>query len=460
MSSYSKKKQQKCTSDINSLLLAAEAAQKADILTYSSGHLGPRSLNQNQPPKHTKQFFWRTPLSQGETLDLVALKKTHAEILASVKKKDTREFPSEDTPGTPLVDSRLLKSRQDKATYCSSNAGREETKLTKTGCSSDSMSEQPKASSLKESVTLPDMDKNDEIPSSWEDLKNEGQMEMKPWFDWQVTGEQDICAGVNFAEAHQEKLQEELKKLSAQGWPSRDRLAVFSDVFDDVCEGSPVFGRILREIKRDYDLYVNHLMDAQSSQQNMLLRAPVEDSGEVRETELDEAEKDVSRLQQEAQKAAEEKKQAHDELQNISATRGPENSDKKTAVCAGADTSLTGLQESATVTGHTDIVQIRRLQILNMRKEIQQLEFEIHEQLAAADTTAAAERHLKDLKTEMIKLLASNHRLRTISKDLEKNINMLLNREKASKAIRRMLWDEIYSDLQPEGEQPHRLQSK
>lgn len=40
-----------------------------------------------------------------------------------------------------------------------------------------------------------------------------------------------------------------LKKLSGLSWPSRDRLAVFSDVFDDVCEGSPVFGRILREIK-------------------------------------------------------------------------------------------------------------------------------------------------------------------------------------------------------------------
>lgn len=42
---------------------------------------------------------------------------------------------------------------------------------------------------------------------------------------------------------------QELEKLSAQSCPSRDRLVVFSDVFDDVCEGSPVFGRILREIK-------------------------------------------------------------------------------------------------------------------------------------------------------------------------------------------------------------------
>lgn len=42
---------------------------------------------------------------------------------------------------------------------------------------------------------------------------------------------------------------EELQKLSAQSWPSRDHLVVFTDVFDDVSEGSSVFGRILREIK-------------------------------------------------------------------------------------------------------------------------------------------------------------------------------------------------------------------
>lgn len=42
---------------------------------------------------------------------------------------------------------------------------------------------------------------------------------------------------------------QELQKLSAQSWPSRDHLVVFSDVFDDVSEGSSVFGRILREIK-------------------------------------------------------------------------------------------------------------------------------------------------------------------------------------------------------------------
>lgn len=37
--------------------------------------------------------------------------------------------------------------------------------------------------------------------------------------------------------------------VSAELAPNRYRLMVFSDVFDDVCDSSPVFGGILREIK-------------------------------------------------------------------------------------------------------------------------------------------------------------------------------------------------------------------
>ncbi|KAM4591829.1 uncharacterized protein PAE49_018922 isoform 2-T2 [Odontesthes bonariensis] len=457
MSNNCKQKQQSCRSDIHGLLLAAEAAQKADIMTYSSGHLGPRSLNQSQPPEETKQFFWETSHCQEETLNSAALKKRHAKILACVKKKEMKESPSANTSGTPFVESGFSRPRQDQAKDCSSHAVRgEDTSLIKMGCSSNSLSEQLKASSLKESVTLPEPKRNPQFSSSHtnrEDLKNESQVEMERWLDRQVTGEQEVCARGSVAEVHERKLQEELKKLSAQSWPSRDRLAVFSDVFDDVCEGSPVFGRILREIKTDYDLYVDHLMASQSSQHNMLLYTPVEDIGEVRETQLDDAEKEVCRLEREVKKALEDNKRAHHELQNIPAIKGPEDSDEKNA-------SLTRLQGSGTVFGHADVVQCRRLQVLNVWKEIQQLEMEFRERLVSTDTTAATERRVKDVKTETVKLLASNDRLRTVSKDLENNINVVLNREKASKFIRRMLWGEIHSDLQTEGEQLHHQQTK
>ncbi|XP_044071424.1 uncharacterized protein C6orf118-like isoform X5 [Siniperca chuatsi] len=383
MSSSCKSKPRCFGSDIHRLLLAAEAGQKADILTYSSGHLGPRSLTQSQPHRETKQSFWRMSQSQEETP--LTLQQTRTKPRAFSQKKSNS---SSDPEGKQQV------------------------------CSTHSDQEGP---------------------------NNEGQLKTKQRFGRQVIAKQDLWAGINVAEMHERKLQKELKKLSAQSWPSRDRLVVFSDVFDDVCEGSPVFGRILREIKTDYDLYVNHMMASQSSLHDMSQNTSHEDlgNGKVREMELEDAEKEVCRLEQEARRALEENIRVRNELQNVPAIINPEDIDMKNA-------SLSRLQDRGTAIGCTNCVQSKRLQVLNTWREIQQLEEEIKEKLVSTVTTTANERRIKDLKTEIMRLIASNDRLKTTNKDLRNNINMVLNREKASKAIRRMLWDEAHCDLQTE----------
>ncbi|KAK9541720.1 hypothetical protein VZT92_001742 [Zoarces viviparus] len=244
---------------------------------------------------------------------------------------------------------------------------------------------------------------------------------------------------------HERKLQKELRRLSAQSWPDRDRLAVFSDVFDDVCEGSPVFGRILREIKTDYDLYVNHLKASHSLLHDMSLETSLKDLGDdkVRQMELEDAEKEVLRLEQQAKRAQEENKRVRNESRNVPAIMGPEDSDT-------TNTPLSGLHDRGTAIGHTSSVQSKRLQVSNTWRENQQLEEKLKEKPVSSVTTAATGRCIKDLKAEIMRLIASNDRLKTTNKDLENNTNMVLNREKASKAVRRTLWDEISCDLQTE----------
>uniref|UniRef100_A0A8C7YXU8 Translin-associated factor X-interacting protein 1 N-terminal domain-containing protein n=1 Tax=Oryzias sinensis TaxID=183150 RepID=A0A8C7YXU8_9TELE len=231
-----------------------------------------------------------------------------------------------------------------------------------------------------------------------------------------------------------------MKKLkSVQSWPSRDRLSVCGDVFDDVCEGLPVFGRILREIKTEYDLYVNHLMASQFPQHNMLMNALVEDIGrsKVREKELEEAEKEVCRLEQQATRSLEENKRlrVQHELQNIPATTGPEDR-------TSADASV---WENAAL--RSDVSSSKRLQVLHVAKEVLQLEEEVQEKLVSRVTTSAAERLLQELKAEIMTLIASNHRLRKMNQDLEIRLHAVLKKEKGSRATGRMLWDQIYEDL-------------
>ncbi|XP_029306230.1 uncharacterized protein C6orf118-like isoform X2 [Cottoperca gobio] len=433
MSSRFKPKPGGFRSDIHRLLLAAEAGQKTDILTYSSGHLGPRCLNQSQIHRETNKSFWRMSQSLEETPNPLAPQQTQTKALTSVKKKEMKACLSEFSTGTALVESEVSRSRQDEANYFLSHADKKEDLILPkiVYCSSNS---QQKAFTQKKSNSSTDPEEKQHPDQKG--LNKEGRLKTKQRFGRQVIAKQNLWAGINIAEMHDRKLQKELRRLSAQSWPSRDRLAVFSDVFDDVCEGSPVFGRILREIKTDYDSYVNHLM----ASHGMSLDTSLKDlaNGKVSQMELEDAEKEVCSLEQEAGRALQENIRVRNKSQNVPATVGPEDSDTK-------NTCLSGLQDRG-----TNSVQSKRLQVLNTWREIQHLEEEMKETPVSSVTNMATERPIKDLKTEIIRLIASNERLKITNKDLEDNINMVLNREKASEAIRRMLWDEIPCDLQTE----------
>ncbi|XP_034464856.1 uncharacterized protein C6orf118-like [Hippoglossus hippoglossus] len=424
---------------VHRLLQAAEAAQRADTLTFCSGHLGPRSLN--RPHMDTKQPFWRMSQSQGETPKPLTVQRRQIKTLTDVRDKELRESPSEFTASTALVESEVLDSRQDQATGRSSHAGgREDGSVPKmVHCSSNSVPSKLRASSQKKADSSSDPEKSH---FNHGELNNKDHLKTKQRFGREFIAKQELWAGRNVVEMHERKLQKELKKLSVQSWPSRDRLAVFSDVFDDVCESSPVFGRILREIKTDYDLYVNHMMDSQSAPCDKLLNISLEDLGRCKEmeVELDEAEKEVCRLEQEARRALQENKRVRNESHNVPALTGPE------------DSAMKSLRDSGTSFSHGDSVQVKRLQVLNMWREIQPLEEEIKEKLVSTVTTTATEKHIKHLKSDRVRLIAINDRLKATNENLENKINMVLNREKSSKTIRRTLWNELQSDLQTESE--------
>lgn len=122
MSSSNKPKPGCFGSDIHILLLAAEVGQKANIMTHSSGHLGPHSLSQGQPHMDTKQSFWKMSQCQEETPSPVTLQQRRTKALTCVQKKALKACPSEVTAGITLVNS----VSQDKATYHSSHAKRRE----------------------------------------------------------------------------------------------------------------------------------------------------------------------------------------------------------------------------------------------------------------------------------------------------------------------------------------------
>ncbi|KAM8858818.1 uncharacterized protein C6orf118-like isoform 2-T2 [Spinachia spinachia] len=387
MSSRCKPKPACFRRDIHGLLGAAEAGQKADILTYSSGHLEPGSLKPGPPRWEQKQPFWRMPRGSAEALDPVSPAK-------ALKKKAVKH--------SARTASDVSRSRRAPATDRSSCADKtEETRLPKIDlCSPNSLVLRPRAPHQKKSN--PPSDMLGKQPPGHKGPSNKGQLKTKQRLGATVVAMQDLRAGTNVAEMHERKLHNELKRLSAASWPGRDRLAVFADVFDDVCEGSPVFGRILREIKTEYDVYVNHLMASRPLLQNMPLET-LKGLGNdrVRQMELEKSEKEVFELEQEAKRALEENKQARNESKNIPATVGPEDSDMTNA-------SLSGLQDRGLDVGHSSSVQSKRLQVLNTWRENQQLEEELKERPVSSVTTTATQRCIKDLKVVEDKLSVQN----------------------------------------------------
>ncbi|KAF3842240.1 hypothetical protein F7725_024191, partial [Dissostichus mawsoni] len=334
-------------SDIHRLLLVAEAGQKTDILSYSSGHLGPR------------------------------------------------------------IESEASRSTQDQANNVSPHTfKREDTSLpTVVNCSSNVLPVQQKAFTPKMSSSSTDSEEKQH--SDEKGLNTNGQLKTKQLFRRQDIAMQDLWGGINVAEIHERKLQKELRRLSAQSWPSRDRLAVFSDVFDDVCEDSPVFGRILREIKTDYDLYVNHLMASHGMSLETSLKALSNEKES--QTDLEFAVEEVCRLEQEARKALEENKRVRNKSQNVPATAGPEDSDTQSKSQDYIDTCLSGLQDNTS----------KRLQVLSTWREIQHLEEEVKRKPVSSVTIADTERHVKEQKKEILRLIASNDHLKITNKARE-----------------------------------------
>ncbi|XP_072293127.1 uncharacterized protein [Eucyclogobius newberryi] len=405
-------------SDIHRLLQAAEAGHKADVLTYSSGHLGPRSLVLNQPREETKQLFWTT-----------SEKPRPSPKPLTPRKKQTQNKMKEYLAGVTEEFTSLTLEQELASDHSSFDAvpGEETCLNNLLPCMRKPLPRiRPKSAALKKSekVSKPRGKpfRSDTGPSKKEQTKNCQDLVKSVW------------TGMNAADAHEKKLETELQKLSWRRWPCRDRLSVFSDVFGDVCESSTVFGRILREIKNDYDLYANDMM---SSLENMPSQRSLKRPGSAPTPDLEDKASEVHVLEQQAREALEENKRLKAELQTV--LENTRQEDKRPNELSEWD------GESAD--GCDTAVQSKRRQVSRVWAETRALEEELQHKLVSTDITTAIGKGIRALKTEMVKLMVSNNQLEITNKDLEDKINSILQQEKMSKAIKQRLWREIRPDL-------------
>ncbi|XP_064863890.1 uncharacterized protein C6orf118-like [Oncorhynchus nerka] len=463
---------------LQSLLLGAEMAHKADIQTYSCGHLSPYALSQNQPHRRrTEEPIWEMSEVQdrekGEEEGLSPCPFTQrlqrqTKMAANIEKMTEAMFDFTVAKGLkPTVlkpgqhESLTGTQRGTKGEEGEERERRRKTRLKMVLDTSELFLVKPSiASQTKPPGGVEgNQDRYWFTQSHLGGLTKKDQMRMMRHFDRRVLRKQDLrdrnwISGNKAAEVYEWKLEKELRRLSDQSCPSRDRLGVFSDVFNNVCEGSPVFRDILREIKTDYDLYLNSILDSQTSLEDLSELALLGGLAIVGAEDLEEAGNEVSKLGEEAQRALEENDRVRNQFQNLR-DRVMEIPDDE------------GLHKEATLPGllrpgegpisFIDRVQPKRRQVWIMWEEVQLLQKELKEKMVSIITTGATERCIRDSKGEIMRLLASNERFRNTNKDLESNLNMILNRVTTSEDVKAEVWDKIWTALRHEDDRTQPL---
>ncbi|XP_048862434.1 uncharacterized protein C6orf118-like [Brienomyrus brachyistius] len=273
-------------------------------------------------------------------------------------------------------------------------------------------------------------------------LTRREQLKMMREFERLVLRKQDLRERNKAAGRHERKLDQELRKLSFDNVPSRGRLCIISHVFDNLCQGSRVLGGILKEIKTEYDLYLNSLLESQADYHGVPMECSQDGGGGsiMGAQDLEEARVEVSRLEKEAWEALEENERVRCELQSVL-----DQPCKDEDMTQQVDGQKLGEGSSSSA----DQLQLKSQQVCNAKEEVQTLERESRESGVSTDT---AKQSMGDAKPEIIRLLASNEHLRNSNKDFEGNISVVFQRAKVTDNMKQQLWDKIWTALRHDGD--------
>ncbi|XP_019061008.1 uncharacterized protein C6orf118 homolog isoform X2 [Fukomys damarensis] len=240
-------------------------------------------------------------------------------------------------------------------------------------------------------------------------------------FQKEVVAKQDLKSdftGSKVAISHEKKLEEELQKICTCNSQEFNRLQVFGDVFEDICNSSLIFGDLLKEIKNEYELYMAILLDSHPTEQIKTLQAEVQglEKGPVRPEDVHQAKRELRRLVQATKAALENNDTLRNELEMehklLQSAKEKSESSQKTIID----------EEHLTL---TEKVEKKRCEILNKWNEIQALEKQIKTTLVHTNISDIVESKIKSIEV------------------IGNNVNQIMKKSKISKEERQNLWEFI-----------------
>ncbi|XP_021093658.1 uncharacterized protein C6orf118 homolog isoform X2 [Heterocephalus glaber] len=240
-------------------------------------------------------------------------------------------------------------------------------------------------------------------------------------FQKEVVAKQDLKSGFTgskVAISHEKKLEQELQKICTCNSQEFNRLQVFGDVFEDICNSSLIFGDLLKDIKNEYELYMAVLLDSQPTEQIKMLQAEVQglEKGPVRPEDVDQAKRELRRLVRATKAALENNDILRNELEMeymlLQSAKEKSESSQKTIID----------EEHLTL---TEKVEKKRCEILNKLDEIQALEKQIKTTLVHTNISDIVESKIKSIEV------------------IGNNVKQIVKKSEISKEEQQNLWEFI-----------------
>ncbi|XP_074046390.1 uncharacterized protein C6orf118 homolog [Macrotis lagotis] len=252
----------------------------------------------------------------------------------------------------------------------------------------------------------------------------------------EVVAKQDLMesdfTGRKVAISHEKKLEKELQIMNENDYTQSNRLQVFGNVFDDICNSSFVYGDLLKEVKNEYELYMAILLDSQSSIHKKALLAQVKGMEKRTMTpDIEEARNEVKRLVKLAKEALDKNEELQKELEL-------EEEIKKTRTKSETSESEMTKEQLLTL---TQKIEEKRCQILNKWDEIYALEKNMKNNFIHITFANISENSIKSIVTEATKLETVNKILKKRIMGIEFKIKENLDKYKISPEEQRKFWD-------------------
>ncbi|XP_035296334.1 uncharacterized protein C6orf118 homolog isoform X1 [Cricetulus griseus] len=268
-------------------------------------------------------------------------------------------------------------------------------------------------------------------------------------FQKEVLAKEDVpkndFTGSKVAVNHEKKLKEELEKICTCNPQQFNRLQVFGEIFEDICNSSLIFGDLLKEVKDEYELYMAALLDSQPTAQYKRLLAEVKglEKSPVHSTDIDQARERLRKLQQAAVAALQHNNRLRNELESESVLLQSAKEKSESFHRSRNDEDKLTLIEK---------VEKRRCEIMEKWDEIKALEKHIKETMVHSRVSDITENGIKSVENETIKLETANRILRKKIKAIDNHVKQLVKKSKMEEEERQVLWDLMkeYTDLEDE----------